>query len=362
MTFRRAALLAVATSVAACDVVAFASDPKPIFEQTWNIPASATSISVGELIPANVSIYSTPASNPPDSSAFVLNISNVVFTSRVGDSCAQCNTLNGTSTTKPAFVLNAGSSSALPPDVVSSAVLGGTVTVSVVNNLSFDPIRVRALNNPPQGYMVILVHSGSLVLGKDSVNGADVAFAPGSVITRPIVLSSGTVNAPVAVDLTVNSPQGDHNEFINANGTLRTTAAITGFLAGNVTINVPNKTISNPPADVDLGDFGTNVVEATFEMSIENPWTVAGNLQVNFASPSITVSKAVAIPAGSTPVSTQVRSITLDQADIQSLQGKKLDVTITGTMNALTPVTVTPKQQIAIDNRLVVKVHTGGGN
>ena len=93
---RRAALLGLAFSALGCDVVAFASDPKPILEQTWSLPTSHSHISVGKIVPNSVSIYSTPGSNPPDSSAFLLNINNVVFARRVGDDCAQCQTLNGT--------------------------------------------------------------------------------------------------------------------------------------------------------------------------------------------------------------------------------------------------------------------------
>ncbi|HJQ20848.1 MAG TPA: hypothetical protein VJ867_10895 [Gemmatimonadaceae bacterium] len=361
---RRAAPLAVALGVAACDVVAFASDPKPIFEQTWSLPTTETSIAVDQMIPSTVTIYSTPGSNPPDSSAFVLDIDDVVFASRVGDQCSQCTTLNGTSTTKPAFILTSGSSSPLPTDVVSGAVLGGTVNVSVVNNLSFDPIRVRSLSNPPQGYMILIVRSGSLVLGRDSIDGGDVAFPAGTTMQRSIPLSTGNVNAPIAIDLTVNSPQGDHNEFIDANGRLNTTGVITSMLAGNVTVNVANKSITNPAQDIDFGDFGSNVVEARVDMTILNPWSVAGNLQMNFTkhgSSAADVSKAVTVPAGSTPPTAQQRQVVLQQTEVRPLVGNKVDLTLTGTMDSPTPIVVTPKQKITIDNRLVLKVQAGGG-
>src|SRR5205814_5094679 len=181
---RRAALLGLLFSALACDVVAFASDPKPILEQTWSLPTSSSHISVGKIVPNNVAIYSTPGSNPPDSTAFLLNINNVVFARRVGDDCFQCQSLNGTNATKPAFILVAGSSSPLGTDVLSGAMLGATVNYSVVNNLSFDPIRVRALTDPTQGYLIVLVHSGSLVLGRDSLNGATTAFPAGSTLSR----------------------------------------------------------------------------------------------------------------------------------------------------------------------------------
>lgn len=359
-SFRRAALLAVALGVVACDVIAFATDPKPIFEQTWSLPTTPTSISVGELIPANVSIRSTPGSNPPDSNAFSININNVAFPSRLGNYCAQCNTLNGTTTTKPAFILTSSGASNLPTNLVSMAMLGGTVDYAIVNNFSFDPIRVRAAVDPTQGFLTVLIHSGSLVLAKDSISGLTSTFPPGTTLSRSLPLLSGNVQAPITVDLTVNSPQGDHPEFINANGTLQTTAALSGVLAGTLTINVPNKVVSNPAQDLDLTDFGSNVISAEFEMNVLNPWLVVGNMQVNFTGASGTVTKAIDIPGRSTPQAPQLRAITLDQTDLRSLIGNKVNVTITGSMSATQPIVVTPRQKITIDNRLVVKLHAGG--
>jgi len=361
---RRAALLGLVFCALACDVVAFASDPKPILEQTWNLPASSTAISVGKILPSTVSIYSTPGSNPPDSSAFLLNINNVVFPRRVGNDCAQCQTLNGTTAVKPAFILTAGSSSALGTDVLSGAMLGATVTYSIVNNLTFDPIRVRALSDPNQGYLIILMHSGSLVLGRDSVNGATTAFPAGSTLTRAISLTTGTVVGSIAVDLTVNSPQGDHNEFINANGTLNTTAVITNMRTGNVRVNVINKTVTNKPDTLDLKGLDktitNHVVGAALEMGFTNPWSVAGNLNVNFAyAPPQSIPKSVLLPAANSPLTSQVETVTLSGDEMKLLFGNEVLLDMNGVVNSPTPVTVTPKQAVSISNRLVLTIRTG---
>lgn len=360
--FRRAAQLGatlVAAALAGCDVARFATDPKPILEETWNFPATSTSISVAELLPASVSIYSTPASTPPDSSAFLVNVNNVTFTRRLGDVCAQCQTLNGTTAVKPAFVLTAGSATGLPPNVVSATLAGGTITYSIVNALSFDPIRVRALSDPTQGFLVVVIKSGTAIVGRDSINGATTAFPAGTTLTRSINLAPNVISG-FSVDLTVDSPQGDHTEFIDANGTLQTTATIGNVRVGSVTINVPNKTVSNPPQTVDLSSFGSNVVAATFEMTILNPWAVSGALSVGFASPTATITKSLVVPAGSTPPVAQVRSVSLDSTDLSRLVRQKVNVTLNGSMTGTQPVVVTPKQTIAIDNRIILKIRTGG--
>jgi hypothetical protein len=360
-SIRRATLLAASFGLAACDVVAFATDPKPIFEQTWNVPASRTSISVAELLPNNVGIYNTPGSNPPDSSAFLLSLNGVSFSRALGADCAQCQTLNGTNAVKPAFVLNAGSSTSLPTNVVSGAIVGATVNYSIVNNFSFDPIRVRAAGDPTQGLLVVVVRSGALVLGVDTVRGTTTTFPAGSTMSRGMSVGQGSATGAISVDLTVNSPQGDHNEFINANGALQTSASMANLRASSVSINVPSKSVAPAGEDLELSDFGDNVQSATIEMSVLNPWAVSGVLTMTFTSPSQTVTKTVSIPTGATPAATQVRTLTLDKTDMGKLVGQTVQMSLTGAMNATTPVTVTPRQVIEIDNRLIIKVQTGGG-
>ena len=360
-SIRRAALLAVTIGLSACDVVAFATDPKPIFEQTWNLPATNTSISVAELLPTNASIYSTPGSNPPDSSAFMLSVNDVNFSRTLGADCSQCQTLNGTNAVKPAFVLNAGSATGLPTNVVSGAILGATVNYSIVNNLSFDPIRIRAAGDPTQGFLVIVVRNASLVLGVDTVKGTTTTFPAGSTLSRSITLGTGNVSGVISVDLTVNSPQGDHNEFINANGSLQTTASIIDLRAGNIVINVPNKSIAPPGGDLDLEDFGSNVQSAALEMTVRNPWTVGGSVTMNFATSGPSVSKAVTIPAGSAAAAPQVSTVMLDKADMDKLTRQTVQLSLTGTLNAAAPLTVTPRQVISIENRIILTIQTGGG-
>jgi hypothetical protein len=368
MTFpsplRRAALLGAALALVACDVASFVNDPKPILEQTWNLPASSTSIAVSKLLPATVSIYSTPGSNPPDSSAFQMSFNGVVFLRRVGDDCGQCQTLNGTTAVKPAFVLAAGASSALPQNVIASgALLGATVNYTLTNNLSFDPLRVNTVTANPQGYMIVVVRSASQVLGRDSVNGATTPLPSGATLSRSIPVGAGAVTAAISVDLTVASPLGDHNEFINANGTLNMAAAIANLRVGNVQINVPGTAITNQPNTLDLAGLDKSITDhvqsATLEMTIDNPWTVAGNLNVDFTAAATTIAKTVALPGGTTPPAAQVRTVALTASDMQQLFGKQVVLSIGGGITSPGPVIVSPKQRVSIANRLILIIRTG---
>lgn len=357
---RLAALLFVAFGAAGCDVVDFASDPMPRFEQTWNLPAPATNVSVASLLPAGNSVTILP-----DSSAFAVTVSGTNFSRRVGADCAQCETLNGTNAFKPAFVLVAGNSTSLPTDVVTAAVIGGSVSVQLTNNMSFDPLFVR--NNPatqPQGHMLIVIRSGSLVLGRDSVNGATTTFAPGTQMTRVIPFATGTITNAITVDVTLNSPSGDHNEFINANGTLNAVATVPALNVASVSMNVPNRPLTSAADTIDLaglGGLGDRVVRGALEMTITNPFAVTGTIGMRFAygpAPSQAISKTVTFPPGGT----LVQRVQLDSAEMALLMGNEVAISTSGAVTSTSPITVTPRQAIRIGNRMILTVRTGGGN
>lgn len=357
---RRAALLLVAVGAAGCDVVDFASDPMPRFEQTWNLPAPSTNVSVASLLPAGNTVTILP-----DSSAFAVAVSGTSISRRVGADCAQCETLNGTNAFKPAFVLVAGNSTALPTDVVTAAVISGSVSVQLTNNMSFDPLFVR--NSPatqPQGHMLIVIRSGSLVLGRDSVNGATTTFAPGTQMTRLIPFTTGTITSAITVDVTLNSPSGDHNEFINANGTLNAVATVPSLNVASVSVNVPSRPLSSAADTIDLaglGDVGDNVVRGALEMTITNPFAVSGTVGMRFAygpTPSQAITKTVTFPSGGT----LVQRVQLDSAEMALLMGNEVAISTTGAVTSAGPITVTPRQAIRIGNRMILTVRTGGGN
>jgi hypothetical protein len=363
---RRATLLGLALGIAACDVVAFVVDPKPILEQTWNLPADSSQISVASLLPAGVSIYSTPASNPPDSSAFQVAFSNVSFSRRVGDDCAACVPLNGQTTIKPPFVLTTGSAANMPLNVVSGTLIGGQVTLSITNGLSFDPLRVKtnapASTDPTQqGRLVIVLRSGSLVVGRDSINGATTALAPGAVLNRTINLQPGNLGSALAVDLTLTSPQSDNNVPINSNGMMSATMGVPDLRIAVVRVNVVNRTLSNVGLDSipleGMEDVTKYVVGGGLDMTIINPFNVSGNVNVLFTyGPAQTITKSLTIVAGS-----GIRQfVTLDSTEMHNLfnAAQTVSFQVSGTVNSPGPVDLTPKQVLTLVNRLILKIHT----
>ena len=362
MTFtsvlRRALPLGIAgAAVAACDLADFVNDPKPIFEQTWNLPAPSTSVSVASLLPpGQVTIL-------PDSSAFSVSMSGAAINARVGDHCAACEALNGTNAPKPQFNFTVANSTALPTDIVSAAVTGGQVDVQVTNNMSFDPIFVNtAPGATTQGFMAITVRSGSLVLGVDTVKGEVTPWPSGSVLDRVINFTTGVVTGTITVDVTVNSPLGDHNEFINANGTLNATASVPTLNVASVSMNVPTRTLDSQGDSLDLSEMDEaitdHVVAGELRMTITNPFPVSGNVFALFQygpNPNDTLLRSFTLPSGAPAVA----SVSLDSLAMSRLFGNQIAMEIGGTVSSTSPITVTPTQAITMDNRLVLTIRTG---
>jgi hypothetical protein len=363
-TLVRALTLGLTCGVAACDIASFIQDPKPILEQTWVVPAESASISVASILPNGIGIT-------PDSSAFQVSLSAVNFTRRVGDDCAACQTANGTTAIKPSFVLATGSSTSMASEVVSGALVGGLVNIQVTNNLSFDPLRVKTIapastNPAQQGRMVIVIRSGSLVVGKDSVNGVTTLFAPGTILTRPITLQTGNISGTLSVDLTLTSPASDNNVFINANGTLSASASVPDLRIAQIRMNVVNQSLANVAADsIELSGLDESITDhvigAGMEMTITNPFNVVGNLTVSLGyAPSQSITKSVTLPSGVA----QSVTISLDSAEMASLftADDKVALAVSGTVNSTAPIDVTPKQAIIIASKLRLSTRFGGGN
>lgn len=358
----RSALFVAALGAMGCDVVEFATDPKPRFVQTWNIPAAGTTVSVGSIIPNGVSIYSTPSSSPPDSAAFDVDINAMDFSRRLGADCPSCQTLNGTTAVKDSFNLVSSVAERLPPDMVSGAVVGGLMRVSLFNNLSFDPIRVRATG--PQGFILIVVRSGSLVLQRDSVNGADRPWPPGDSLVRSLPLATGTVSGNVNVDVTVVSPRGDAAVPINANGTVRTVAITQSLLVASMRMNVVNKAMASAASDSIALDglepgLTKRIIRGALELSITNPFAIAGALQIVFGyGPGQSIVKTLPLPTGAG----QTALVPLDSAEIQAIVGRKVSLSVGGIVSSTAPISVMPRQAIAFNNRMILDIRVGGGN
>jgi hypothetical protein len=367
----RALLLGI--GLTACDVAQVALDPTvPGIVQTWNFPASDSEISVSSLLPGGVGFNS-------DTSAFTVDVDSIDFNRRLGGYCGLCELLNGTTTQKPAFIISpdTGSEAKLPADVRGGSVMTGKVYYSIENTFSFDPIRINSNLAQPQGWMTIVVRAGSLVLGRDSINGATTAMPPGFVYLDSIPLSTGNITGDIVIDLTVNSPQGPASEpkFINANGRINAKGDVVGLEISSARIDVVNKPLdSGDPVELPRGMLPEGMIDKVvggrLEMTMLNPFLVTGDMNVQLEyQPGQSYSRLVAVPSGATP---QVRNATYDETEMRNILRGEPDPTnpdealpstlsIGGIVTSgATPISVTPRQAILITNRLILQIRAFG--
>jgi hypothetical protein len=363
----RAALLGF-VGVAACDVYAIATDPFPGLVQTWNLPIAETRISVASLLPAGVTIFSTPASNPPDSAAFQVSMPAINYSRPLAPNCPACQAISGTTAPKPAFNIGPGNSSAsrLPANVDSATILGATVTYTITNGFSFDPIRVNPSNPTglPQGRIDIMIRSGSVVLTRDSLKGQTATLAAGTAVTRTLPLPSNKVGDSITVDLLVDSPAGEP-VFMDASRSITASATINNLQVADVKIRVPSASLSSgTPEEVPISDldesFTERAISGGLELNITNPFAVAGNMSVNLATSSGPISKTAAIAAVTTPQRVTVTFDSLEMVRILT-SNPAPTLAIGGAVAAPAPITVTPRQVIQMSNRLILKIRAFGG-
>lgn len=321
----------------------------PQLDTRWIVPAPGATISVASLLPAGVAIK-------PDSSAFTVSVAGITVSRALSQDCAQCVAANGTTVPKPAFTAVASSSTSLPGQIASATLATGALQLSVLNNYNFDPIRPAA---GTYGYAVITVTNNGVLIGKDSVNGATTAMAPGSTLGRSIPLT-GTVtgSAPVVVTVTINSPAGDPITM-DASRTIVVSAVPTNISAASASVNVSNQTISTNTT-IDLSGIDSSITRhvtgGSLLLHVVNPWNVTGTLTVTFTPQGgAPITKSLTLAAGTTD-----RTVSFTQAEIQALLGSRVTIGFNGPVSAAGAVAVTPKQVVAVTTKLDLNVHIGG--
>lgn len=355
------AILAALLGVAACDIPSEA----PIFQQTWVVPTDSVSVRASAFLPSGVAV----TAGPPAS--FAVNTSATVVNTTLGAICAQpaCQSAGTVNAPTPAFTSPAGllgSTVNLPADVNSVTVSGGTLTVVIVNNLGFDPLRPNGTATAPYGQIIFSISSGT-VARTDTIRGsATVGIPNGATTTLSAVLPTGVYASSISVAITLVVPAGG-NANLNRNNSFALTSSLQGFSASQASVVVTNDSVTTNPttfslSDVDLGD---QVESGGVELDVVNPFTATANLNVEFnapaqgGGPAVTVSKPLSIPAQPTSST----SIALSQSELRSLLGKSgVTVRVRGTVNgtgAGNAVIVTPTSQFTLRTRLRLVLNVG---
>ena len=348
MRFARAGLgLCALALLAACDVPTSA----PKWDTKWDVPSKSTTISVATLLPSGVSVTS-------DNSAFNVTVPAVNITRVLGDDCASCLAGDGTTMAKPQFQSLGNATATLPANVVSASTVRDTVVVTVNNGYNFDPLRPSAT---ARGYLKITVTSGVATAAVDSVDGADIAMPAGGILVRRIPLT-GIVNGAqgILVSTKIYSPAGD-NVLMDAKRTVSFVASVGSFLASSAAVNVTNQPISAGATTLDLTSMGSGISDrlmgGSLIVSVTNPFNVGGTLNVKLSGPGVNIVKPLTLAGNSAAAAS---TLDFSAAEIQSLFGKLINLTMDGSVNETgTSVAVQPNQTVTIGTRLIVVATAG---
>lgn len=329
-----------AVLLAACDV----PTDVPKWDMTWSVPSKSTSIGVTSMLPSGVSAQGN---------SFYVNMNGISIMRSLGQDCSACQAADGLTIPKPAFTGTGTGTVTLPSNVLSAALSGSTLSVAIQHTFGFDPLRPSATAT---GWIRMVVTSGGVVIGKDSINGATTALPNGQIILRTIALT-GTISATdgVVLTTTIDSPAGDPVQMI-ANRTMIFAVQTPSLAVSSAQVKLTNQTVNASATSLDLsgvdGTIRDRAMGGTLFLTIANPFAVTGALTLNFAGSSPAVSKSINLTSGnSTP------SVTFTADELKALLGKNINLTVTGTVSG-NPVSVQPSQVVTVGTRLQVTLNS----
>jgi len=359
-------MLALAMLASAC---ALPTDA-PNWDMTWNIPIpdnNAMSIGVSSFLPSGV----TAIGNPP--TAFSATPASPPSISRaLGADCAACVVVNGLTSPKPAFT-------AVPPPTtvnlasgLTSATLaaGSQVVFTINNGFNFDPIRPQAGSAVVgTGTVTLTVTNGAATLGTLSILGTATAIPAGAIssFTLPLV---GTVSSasPLTVTMTMNSPAGTA-VLINTTQVFSVSALPTVNIS-SASVTILAQAVNAPPTAVDMSKIDSTIINriqndatnrGTMFLTITNPFTIGGAMNITFSSPTGTpaaqvitpITKSVTLTAaanGTTPNVT-TSSLNFTGIELRKILGHNLQAAFGGNTSAGL-LTVTPSQKVGVTSRM----------
>lgn len=355
-----AAAAGCALAVVACEV----PTSLPIWDTVWQVPADSAEVSVASLLPSSVTIVDAGGGVK----AFSLALPTATYSTTLGSVCPGCAAANGARVPKPQFTMIDSTSIALPADVASADVVGGTIDCTVTNGFSFDPINPSATAS---GWMRITVLSGSTLLAKDSVPGTALTLPTnvGRLRSIPVLgtpASPVRLAGPLKVTITLYSPAGD-SVTINTGERFSVNATASNFRVSQASVAVPSRAIPSQRDTVDLSglqDVTTGAISGgAVILTIQNPFAVQGNLTVDLTAPNATaISKSLALPLGGAGTAPATLRIALTESEMNALIGQKdVAISIGGDVNAPNgAVTVTPVQKIVLNTMVEATITAGG--
>ena len=350
---KRAGLLIVLAALSGCEY----PTELPLFDVRWVIPIEETSISVVELLPANVD---TANGN------FELTVAPVSLSQTLGVLCPACIAVDGLTVPKPAFNLLYNQIGNLPTDVVSVDLVSGSISLAIQNNLGFDPINPAPAVTGTFSVTLYDADMSGRQLAQVILDGANLDALPAGLTTVPLTLAPGTISSTIFAEIDVVSPAGDL-VLVNVASSFDVTVTVgtlaSPILVSSATLDVDGQAVSLTPTQLDVGGIDTDIVNriqsGSLILDIQNPFGVGVNLSLDISGTGFsTIQRSVNIGTGATSSVT----ISYSAADFQSFLGQT-NVLVSGVGTVVSPgvpATVTPTQEVVIATSLDLTLEVGG--
>lgn len=334
---RRAGVLAVTMllGLGACDRIPTAP---PKFETRLILPGESTTLSVNNLLPANVTVQGT---------SFRLTVPGSSITPKtLAQMCAECAAAPpGVPVPKPQFSDNVVSTINLPADVTSATVTSGNVSLQLTHNFGFDVVRP---GGAPGGSIVVTIRNGTTVVGTTTYTGP---FASGVPLTLDIPLVPGVISGTLQATVAVVSPAAV--VAMNSSGTITGTVTPGAILISEARVALVNKTVTADPVSIDLSEVDDvvrdHVVSGAFVVTMTNPFATTGNLNLVVQGAGMTtIQKTLTIATGTT-----TQRIAFTQAQLQAMFGRNITIAISGPISATGgSLVVRPGQVVTVSTNL----------
>jgi hypothetical protein len=337
---------AACSGLVACDI----PTGLPRVETRYIVPGTTVRLGVEQLLPAAVEV---------GDGVFRVAVAPVDLPRRtLGDLCGDpCRTLEGQTVPKPPFSATLGTSVVLPAGLLSATLSGGSASVSLTHDFGFDPLLPSGRSD--DGHVTITVRSGGRTLGAATITGA---FPSGSTRTAEVALTPGGIVDPLEVTVRIESPAGGSDPAHHV--TVRNDAALWGVVApGVVELSAAWVTAAgtslHAAATIDLSGVDWAVIRrvrrGAFVLAVENPFDVSsGPLTLRLTAPGTELVRTVELAPGST-----VQRVALDGAELRSLLGQVVTLTLSGTVEAEGPVGVRPGDTIVVTATLDITLELG---
>ena len=336
-----AALLTIA-----CDVPTKA----PIWTNTWIVPVAADSVTVGEILPNQMTLNGT---------VFKATLTGDSVTRTLGSWCPAC--ANG-NVPKPAFIGTDSATLSFPLNLFTvTPAPGNTVPLKLVNGFDFDPIRPSGPSGPTGRVITVFVAAGNDTIGADTVDGATTSFPPRDSLTRTVAFAPAVGFAgPVQAITTLDSPADAGPVTINTARTFKVVVLTRQVDVAAASIGVQNDSVVSETSTLDLSletEVSHQLDSATVEVVTDNPFDISGALSVHFERVGSAVITSRSIGVG---VGIDTTRFTIGRAEIRALLNTPVDVALGGRVSATAgPVSILPTQHVSIKTRLLLHITLG---